>query len=579
MAENTVLGRSRTAADRLLGIVLLGHLPVALLLAAIYNAWTSALLVGAPLSLAAFALSRVRPGAALTRYLIGVAFMAFSALFIHQSRGLIELHFHVFTSLAFLLAYRDWKVPVVAAAVIAVHHVLFHILQMSGVGVYLLNHSDHGSVIVLVHALFVVFETGVLIFLARQLESEARQTQVVFESLDALGEGRTDIVPAGDGVAAALRTVIGAVESLDAHAAELGRAVSERRAMRTVGESILSGTFSSVSRQMAESATLVETLRVQNDASQAMTERFLSALTPVVRAMREGDLSRTVVGKFGEDYDRTSSDMNEALSKLRSAIYQIQSASQQIDSAAGEIANGSDSLAAVTSDQAATLVDVASRVVQLVTLGQTTTANVKHAEQATASASQSAKAGVAGMERLLTAMDETKAAARETAKIVKTIDEIAFQTNLLALNASVEAARAGDAGRGFAVVADEVRALALRAAKAAHSTSALIEDAVQRVESGAVISAEVGVQLEGVAKQIDSVQSVMHEIDAAAHSQQDGLSQIRDAVDRLNGTVQRTAANAEESASAAHELAAQAQAQQAQTGRFVVGTARAALAA
>jgi methyl-accepting chemotaxis protein len=154
-----------------------------------------------------------------------------------------------------------------------------------------------------------------------------------------------------------------------------------------------------------------------------------------------------------------------------------------------------------------------------------------------------------------------KAGADATARIVRTIDEIAFQTNLLALNAAVEAARAGDAGRGFAVVADEVRALAQRSAAAARETGLLIQASLERAEAGATLAREVSTQLDEIDERVRVVGEVTERIAQASGAQDAATATVRTAMDAMQALVQQSAANAEESAAAAQELTAQAASQ------------------
>jgi methyl-accepting chemotaxis protein len=142
------------------------------------------------------------------------------------------------------------------------------------------------------------------------------------------------------------------------------------------------------------------------------------------------------------------------------------------------------------------------------------------------------------------------------AKIIKTIDEIAFQTNILALNAAVEAARAGEAGMEFAVVADEVRNLAQHSAQAAKETAAKIEGAIGNTSQGVEISCKVAQALYDIVAKARQVDELAAEVANASGEQSRGITQINTAVGQVDKVTQSNAASAEESAAAAEELTA-----------------------
>ena len=82
----------------------------------------AAVLLGGILTSFPICLAFLMPGAAVTRQVIAVAQMLWSALLIHLTGGRIETHFHIFGSLAFLAFYRDWRVLVTATVVVALDH-------------------------------------------------------------------------------------------------------------------------------------------------------------------------------------------------------------------------------------------------------------------------------------------------------------------------------------------------------------------------------------------------------------------------------------------------------------------------
>jgi methyl-accepting chemotaxis protein len=404
----------RRATDRFMGWLLLAHLPVGLILGALNDQLLVAAVGGVLASGLPLWLCRAQPGAPSTRYLVAIGFMAWSALLIQLSGGLLELHFHVFVSLAFLLMYRDWVVPVVAAGTIAVHHVAFALLQE--------GHAEHVAAfpdgrnemaLIAIHAGFVLFETTVLVFLARQLADEVVKIADLRD-----GEARER---------AALVQLARGLERRDLSVADAGADGPRSEAVTALGDG-------------------------------------LGHVAELVRAIQE--TARTVSGASRE-VSIASADAGRVNDEIAGAIVEVaQGAEQQVAILLTSKTSAEAVAEAVraNAESAGEATDAADRARQLAAEG------VVAAEQATA-AVQEAHASSQAVEA---SMHELTTSSSQITGFAHTIARIADQTNLLALNAAIEAARAGESGRGFAVVAEEVRKLAEESRDAAESIGSVV---------------------------------------------------------------------------------------------------------
>lgn len=323
MAAHLSVNKTQVRVDRQLVVVTWVLMLYSLALASWHDTWNAALWIGLPAALVPTALSILVPGSQAMRVSIATSFMVFSGLTIHQAHGMIETHFIIFALLAFLLAYRDWLTVVVAAGVIAVHHLAFNYLQVADFGVFVFEQNT-GFGIVMIHAAFVVFETAVLVYLAHQSQKEAQQDEqlrLLAEMLQVKG-GVVDLSP-----------------RLDGHTAFANRF---NEYIHTIAETI------SNARSTAENV-----LEVTQNAAEMSTR----SAEGVKRQHREVDLAATAINEMAATVQEVARSTNDAADAAEEAAKLAKdgssamgSASQRISELDREIQRASDAMKILEAD-------------------------------------------------------------------------------------------------------------------------------------------------------------------------------------------------------------------------------------
>jgi len=302
-------------------------------------------------------------------------------------------------------------------------------------------------------------------------------------------------------------------------------------------------------------ALIGDTMRQSIDFIKGYIDEVNSMLATIAQGNLTVQISREYIGDFAS----IKNSINNITGSLHRTMGEISAASDHVLSGAKEISSTSQKLADGSSQQAASVEELNTSIEVIRRLIKSNAENAGTASGLSERSTESANTGNESVVQMLEAMEQIKESSNSISGINKVIQDIAFQTNLLALNASVEAARAGEHGKGFAVVADEVRTLAGRSQEAATQTTELIQDSINRVETGSAIAKSTAEALGIIVNNVSEVSHVISNVSASSIEQEDAAQTTTQGIIEIANVAQDNSASSQEAAATAEELTSQAE--------------------
>ncbi|MCB1309146.1 MAG: hypothetical protein KDK30_13230 [Leptospiraceae bacterium] len=308
-------------ADRFLLLLLIIHFPFAAFIVpyGYGTMWIGIISGGVTVLLALLGYAFLR-GTVLLQILNAILLMTYSAIFVTCQLGRIEMHFHFFSAMAFLVTYRDWRWIPGMVAYVALHHGIVNYcqtqgVQIAGIPLMVFNYRA-GWDIVFLHALFVVFEASILWWICVHLRRQFFAQEVMIQELNDLREKNAgqiiqEVNTTSESMHSVSRELSTAAENMAENSQNQAASLEETSAAMEEITAAMENISETTSRQYLEVEQMIEQMNQLREITGRVSNQVDNATTTVSRTagnaiMGEKSLNAmsASMGKIAESSDQ-----------------------------------------------------------------------------------------------------------------------------------------------------------------------------------------------------------------------------------------------------------------------------------